>query len=344
MQAEPANLLLKQSHRQLTLTLAAHSQYSAGMTDKLTVALAQIAPVWLDRHRTIDKVIEWATRAAEAGADLVAFGEALVPGYPWWIEHTDGARFDDQRQKELFAHYADQSCEPEKHFRELAELARENNMAIVLGCMERTLDRGGHSLYCSMVKITQDGVIQPTHRKLVPTHEERLVWAPGDGHGLQVHSVPPFHMGALNCWENWMPLPRAALHAQGEDLHIATWPGNKHNTEEITRFIAREGRSYVLSVASLMRREDIPDSIPRADELRAALPEMSGNGGSCIAAPDATWVIEPVIDREELLVAELDAAFVRRERHNFDISGHYARPEILHLELDSARHRGLWKK
>ncbi len=140
-----------------------------------------------------------------------------------------------------------------------------------------------------------------------------------------------------------LPRPRweflrdiAALHE--EILTLGLHP------HRITRFIAREGRSYVLSVASLMRREDIPDSIPRADELRAALPEMSGNGGSCIAAPDATWVIEPVIDREELLVAELDAAFVRRERHNFDISGHYARPEILHLELDSARHRGLWKK
>lgn len=141
-----------------------------------------------------------------------------------------------------------------------------------------------------------------------------------------------------------MPLSRAALHAQGEDLHVAIWPGNKKNTEEITRFAAREGRSYVLSVSSLMRREDIPDSVPRADELRAALPAMSGNGGSCIAAPDATWVVAPVVGREELLVAELDHAFVRRERQNFDISGHYSRPEIIHVELDQARHRGLWTK
>jgi nitrilase len=228
------------------------------MTDKLTVALAQIAPIWLDRDRTIDKVLEYATRAAEAGVDLIAFGEALVPGYPWWLEHTGGARFDDLRQKQWFAHYVDQSCEPQRHFQELAELAQENQMAIVLGCAERALDRGGHSIYCTLVTITPDGLIQPTHRKLMPTHEERLVWAQGDGHGLRVHRVGPFGMGALNCWENWMPLTRAALHAQGEDLHVAIWPGNRHNTEDITRFVAREGRSYVLSVSSLMRHQDIP--------------------------------------------------------------------------------------
>ena len=102
------------------------------------------------------------------------------------------------------------------------------------------------------------------------THEERLVWAQGDGHGLRVHKVQPFTLGGLNCWENWMPLPRAALHAQGEDLHVMTWPGNRHNTEDVTRFVAREGRSYVLSASSLMRRVDVPDSAPDADALRAA--------------------------------------------------------------------------
>ena len=183
---------------------------ASATTDTLTVAVAQIAPVWLDRDRTITKVEAWAERAAAEGAGLVAFGEALVPGYPWWLEHTDAARFDDMRQKEWFAHYTDQSCEPDRHFKDLAEIAREHNMAIVVGCMERALDRGGHSIYCSAVTIGQDGSIQPTHRKLMPTHEERLVWAQGDGHGLRTNSLPPFHMGVLNCWENWMPLPRAA--------------------------------------------------------------------------------------------------------------------------------------
>lgn len=314
------------------------------MSDKLTVALAQIAPVWLDRSQTLDKMLAWANRAADQGAKLVVFGEALVPGYPWWVERTAGARFDDAQQKEWFAHYADQSCEPALHFKALAQLAEERHLTVMFGCMERALDRGGHSLYCSLVTILANGLIQPTHRKLMPTHEERLVWAQGDGHGLRVHKVQPFTVGGLSCWENWMPLPRAALHAQGEDLHVMTWPGNRRNTEDVTRFAAREGRSYVLSASSLMRSVDVSDAAPMADELRSALADMPGDGGSCIAAPDGSWLVEPQAGREDLIVAELDHAFVRRERQNFDISGHYARPELLHIELDSRRHRGLWPK
>lgn len=311
------------------------------MTDRLKVALAQIAPVWLDRERTLAKVHAWTTRAADQGARLIAFGEALVPGYPWWLEHTGGARFDDARQKQWYAHYLDQGCEPARDFAALQQLAREHALTIVLGCMERATDRGGHSLYCSLVTITADGVLQPTHRKLVPTYEERLVWAHGDGHGLRTHRLGAFTLGGLNCWENWLPLARAALHADGEDLHVALWPGNRHNTEELTRFCAREGRSYVLSVSGLMRRQDVDDAMPHAAELRAALPAVSGNGGSCIAAPDASWVVAPVCDREELLIAELDHAFVRRERQNFDASGHYARPDVLRVRLDRERRSNL---
>ena len=314
------------------------------MSDRLTVALAQITPVWLDRDRTLQKVHDWSVRAADRGAELVAFGEALVPGYPFWVEHTGGARFEDEQQKTFYAHYLDQGVVPAEHLRPLADLARERSLTIVLGVMERAQDRGGHSLYCSLTTITKDGTVKPGHRKLVPTHEERLVWAPGDGHGLRCHRVGAFTLGGLTCWENWMPLARAALQAQGEDLHVATWPGNLRNTEDLTRFVAREGRSYALSVCGLLTRDDVPDDLPFADELRRALPDVSANGGSCIAGPDGQWVIEPVVGKEELLVAELDHAFVRRERHSFDPAGHYARPEVLQLEIDRRRHAALREK
>ena len=234
--------------------------------DSLTVGLAQIAPVWLDRERTLAKVLHQIERAAEQGCQLVAFGEALLPGYPFWLERTDGARFNSPVQKELHAHYLQQAVQIEAgHLVPLCRLAAQQRIAVILGCIERPLDRGGHSLYCSLVYISPQGDIASVHRKLMPTYEERLTWSAGDGHGLRVHTLGAFTVGGLNCWENWMPLARTALYAQGEDLHVAIWPGGLHNTQDITRFIAKEARSYVLSVSGLMRVTDIPLETPHRD-------------------------------------------------------------------------------
>jgi nitrilase len=307
-------------------------------SDTLTVGLAQIAPVWLNRDGTLVKVLERIEEAAGCGCQLVAFGEALVPGYPFWIEGTDGARFNSPLQKEIFAHYAHQAVQIEAgHLDPVCKLAEQRQVAVILGTIERPPDRGGHSLYCSLVYITPKGEIANVHRKLMPTYEERLAWSPGDGHGLRVHPLGAFTVGALNCWENWMPLPRAALYAQGEDLHVAVWPGNLRNTEDITRFIAREARSYVLSVSGLMRASDIPADTPHIDEILADFPNTVANGGSCLAGPDGEWLLAPVVDQETLLVATLDHSRVRQERQNFDPAGHYARPDVTQLTVDRRR-------
>lgn len=134
-----------------------------------------------------------------------------------------------------------------------------------------------------------------------------------------------------------MPLPRAALYAQGEDLHVALWPGNVRNTGDITRFIARESRSYVISASALLRRTDIGDALPHGAEIREASEEVLANGGSCIAAPDGNWLVEPVADAECLIAATLHHGFVRRERQNFDPAGHYARPDVTRLVIDRRR-------
>ena len=151
----------------------------------------------------------------------------------------------------------------------LCQAAAAGGIAVVAGCIERAPDRGGHSLYCSLVYVDPTGAIRSVHRKLMPTYEERLTWAPGDGHGLRVHRLGTFTVGGLNCWENWMPLPRAALYALGEDLHVAIWPGGEHNTRDITRFIAQEARSYVLSACGLMRDTDFSPAVPHVDQIRA---------------------------------------------------------------------------
>ena len=273
---------------------------------------------------------------------MVCFGEALVPGYPVWISRTDGARFDTDDQKQLHALYTEQAVQPEAgHLDEVCAAARDGHIAVVLGTIERAADRGGHSLYCSRVFIDADGTIGSVHRKLMPTHEERLTWAPGDGAGLVVHRVGPFTVGALNCWENWMPLARTALYAAGEDLHVALWPGAKRNTEDITRFIAREARSYVISVSCLIREQDFPADVPHRDRIVPTPGEVICDGGTAVAGPDGAWILEPVTGREALLTVELDHRRVLEERQNFDAAGHYARPDVMRLVVDRTRQRAV---
>jgi nitrilase len=304
----------------------------------LRVAVAQIAPVFLDRAATLDKVALRVREAAARGCGLVAFGEALVPGYPVWVERTDGARFDSAAQKALYARYAQEAVVTERGDLEgVCSAARAGRLAVVLGTIERAADRGGHSLYCSRVFIRADGAIASVHRKLVPTYEERLVWATGDGAGLVTHAAGPFTVGALNCWENWMPLARAALHAAGEDLHVALWPGGRRNTESITRFIAAEGRSYVISASGFLRGADVPAGVPLRERIAPEPGEIILDGGSAIAGPDGTWIAEPVTGREELIVADLDVRRVMEERQNFDPSGHSARPDVLALRVNRVR-------
>ncbi|MFS4455070.1 carbon-nitrogen hydrolase family protein [Maribacter sp. 2304DJ31-5] len=308
------------------------------MDNILKVALAQIAPVWLDKSATLKKIEAVIVEAAKKRAELIVFGEAFLPGYPFWLALTDGAQWDLKINKEIHAHYVRNSVQIETgELNGICQLAKEHKMAIYLGMMERAKDRGGHSIYCSLVYINANGQIRSVHRKLQPTYDERLTWAPGDGHGLQVHPLKQFTVGGLNCWENWMPLPRAALYGQGENLHIAVWPGNEHNTRDITRFIARESRSYVISVSSLMRKEDFPQDTPHIDKILDKAPKELANGGSCIAGPDGEWIMEPVCHKEGLIYRDLDFNRVYEERQNFDAVGHYARPDVTKLKINRER-------
>jgi nitrilase len=223
------------------------------------------------------------------------------------------------------------------HLDRLCRVAGQQKMAIYVGCIERPLDRGGHSLYCSLVYIDAKGIIQSVHRKLMPTYDERLSWSPGDGHGLRVHTLGSFTMGGLNCWENWMPLARAAMYAQGEDLHVAVWPGGVHNTSDITRYIAKEARSFVISASGLMRKRDFPVTTPHFDKILENSPDLLASGGSCICGPDGEWIVEPLAEKEKLIVAFLNHQHIREERQNFDPAGHYARPDVTRLTVNRKR-------
>lgn len=307
------------------------------MTDTLTIGLAQIAPVWFDREKTLDKVCERITAAADDHVDVVAFGEALVPGYPFWIEYSKETAFDSPFHKAFHSEYVTQAVSIERgDLDAVRRLAKEKKIAVYLGVIERPKDRG-ESIYASLVFIDRGGEVRSVHRKLMPTYDERMTWAIGDGNGLRTHELGAFTVGGLNCWENWMPLARTALYAQGEDLHVAVWPGSKRNTNDITRFVARESRSFVASVSGLMRRSDLPENLPGIERVLENAPEFLADGGSCVAGPDGQWIIPPLCNEEKLIVAVIDHRRVREERQNFDPAGHYSRPDVLKLTIDARR-------
>lgn len=307
-------------------------------SDNLRVGVAQIAPVWLFREKTLEKFEKYVDQAAEEGCQLVVFGEAQVPAYPWWLDRTNGALFNSPIQKDIHAHYMHQAVQIEAgHLNSICEAASKGQIAVVLGIIERPSDRGGHSLYCTLVYIDPQGVIQTVHRKLRPTYEERLVWSAGDGHGLRVNRLGAFTVGGLNCWENWMPLSRTTLYALGEDLHVAIWPGSVELTKDITRFVAKEGRSYVISAGGVLRKSDIPAEIPHSELIIENSSDIIADGGSCIAGPDGEWIVEPLAEEEKLIVADLDHSRVRAERQNFDPVGHYSRPDVTRLVVNRER-------
>jgi len=304
------------------------------------IAAAQARPRWLDAAGTTAKVLSWLQDAAAQGVELVAFPETFLSGYPFWVEHTGGARFDDARQKRAYAAYLGAAVElggPE--LAQITQAARDLGIFVYLGTTERGTDYARGTVFCTLVAIDPAAGIVSAHRKLMPTFEERLVWGLGDGHGLRVHRLGSARVGGLNCWENWMPQARHAMYAQGEDIHVSVWPGNPRNTVDIARFIAIEGRVFSLAANGLISVADVPADFPLHDDLAALETTVYCRGGSAIAAPDGTWIVEPVADEERLVIADIDLRRVAEERHNFDPAGHYSRPDVFAVEVDRRRRR-----
>ena len=297
----------------------------------MRVAGVQAAPIWLDRKGTIGKVVDLMAEASNGGAQLVAFPETFIPGYPSWTDFGDASRFDEPVQKEAFARYLDNAVDIDgPEFAEVVAAARDLALFTYVGVVERSASQG--SVYCSLVAVDPAFGVVSVHRKLRPTHGERLVWADGDGNGLVAHDYNGWRVGGLNCWENWMPLARTAMYAQGVQLHVATWPGSPAITKDISGFIAQEGRVYVLSVGGVLRAEHIPEDFPLRDVMLAE-GDRYASGGTMIVAPDGTVIEGPIKDEERIVYADIDLDIVRQERHNFDPTGHYSRPDVCNCAL-----------
>jgi nitrilase len=306
----------------------------------MRIAAAQTASVWLDPAATTKKTLAWLADAADQHVQLLAFPETFLSGYPFWVTLTDGARFNDTRQKRAYAAYLDAAVEIDgPEVTAIVTAARDLRVFTYLGITERGGGDARGTVFCTLVAVDPEQGIVSAHRKLMPTYEERLVWGPGDGHGLRVHPLGDgLRVGGLNCWENWMPQARHAMYAGGEDIHVSVWPGSSWLTRDITRFIALEGRVWSLAASGLMSVDDVPTDFPLHDALREHAAALDAyDGGSAIASPTGHWVVEPVSGEERLVVADVDLERVRGERHNFDPTGHYSRADVFDVRVDRTR-------
>ena len=300
----------------------------------MKVAVIQMSPVFLDKTATWEKLKLMILEAIQEGASVVTWSETLIPGYPVWMGMTDAARWNNPDQKRVYSTYARESVSLNgKIVSEMCEISSEHGVMLMGGILEGS----GSSVYATLLTIGFDGQILGRHRKIKPTFDERLLWADGDTEGLRTYDTPEGPIGGLNCWENWIPLARAALHQDGEMIHLAVWPGSHSLTKDITKFMALEGRSWILSACGVYRGEDFGHLSLEDFPLRDEMLEAGGlhSGGSLIAAPTGEIIAGPLPDYEEgILYAEVDKRTVLEERQNFDYSGHYSRPELLNLKRD----------
>ncbi len=272
--------------------------------------------------------------AASAGAELVIFPEVFLSGYPIWARAAGVTSNDELMRIGQIAYLKSAVTTDGPELTAIAKEASRLGVFVYIGVVEQSGSLG--SVYASLVAIHPDQGVVNVHRKLKPTFHERLVWSDGDGHGLQVQSWRDFRIGGLNCYENWQPLARQALYEQGEQLHIATWPGDLSVTEYISRFIAMEGRIYVASVSGLLRASDIPERFP----LRKYVVEgrdLINDGGSMIVAPGGKIIEGPVIGEEVILYADISLDEVLGAHLKLDPAGHYLRGSVLSLKHDRVR-------
>ena len=277
-----------------------------------------------------------AQRAAAAGARVIAFPETWLPGYPAWLDVCrDVALWDHQPVKDVYSRMAAQSVAvPSAACQELADIARSTAATLVIGVVERvTAGRSAGTLFNSVLTFGPDGALLNHHRKLIPTYTERLVLGPGDADGLRSARIDGVKVGALVCWEHWMPLARQALHEAGEDVHVALWPTVHEMHQIASRHYAFEGRCYVLAAGSLMRAASLPRELEPHPDRVTGPNQWVLRGGSAIIGPDGRYVVGPVFDAAQLLMADLDFSRIRAERMTLDVAGHYARDDALSLAV-----------
>ncbi len=304
----------------------------------LRLGLAQLRPAWGDKAATTGIVIEAVKQAAAQRIELLAFSETFLSGYPFWVCRTNGAAFEDARQQRAHAQFLEAAAEIDgPEIAAITQAARDYNVSLYLGINERGGRAGRGTVWCTLVTIDARRGVLGAHRKLMPTHDERLCWGAGDARDLRTHEFGRFRVGGLNCWENWMPYARAALYEDGEDIHISAWPGNAGVTRGLAQMVAQEGRVWSAAVCGLLSLADIPADFEFYTELAAAGTDVIFAGGSMLVSPLGETVLEIPPGTAAIAAYDVDTETLGRARQNFDAAGHYARPDIFALTIHRRR-------
>lgn len=301
--------------------------------DTVKVAVIQAAPVIMDKDATVSKALSLMEEAAGKGAKIVLFPEAFIPAYPRGLSFGTviGSR-DPRGRKDFFRYFDNSVAVPGETTEILGRAARKHGIYLVMGVIEKE----GGTLYCTILYFGPDGTLLGKHRKLKPTGSERIVWGEGDGSTLTVIDTPYAKMGGLICWENYMPLARTAIYGKGTQIYLAPTADSREEWQSTIRHIALEGRCFVLSCNQYVSKDMYPEDLEFYSDLEDQ-PENMCPGGSAIIDPLGKYLVEPVYNREEILLADLDLTLIPQSRFDFDVMGHYARPDVLQLFVNEEK-------
>jgi len=302
--------------------------------DSVKVAVVQAASILFDRKATIEKACRLIGEAAAQGAKFILFPEAFIPAYPRGLSFgmVVGSRSPEGRR--IWQRYWENSVEiPGPVTEILGDTVRENGVYMSIGVIERDSQFSRGTLFCTLLYFGPDGQILGKHRKLKPTGAERLVWGEGDGSTLQVFDTDLGKIGGLICWENYMPLARMTIYGKGVELYLAPTADQRDTWQATLCHIACEGRCFVLGCNQFVTKDMYPDDLEGLDEL-SIQPEVICRGGSSIISPFGEVLAGPLYDREGTLYAELDMTEIIRSKVDFDVTGHYARPDVFQLVVN----------
>lgn len=294
------------------------------------VSVAQAGSILGDTPATLDKLEQITAEAARNDARLILFPEVFVGGYPRGEDFGAVLGSRTARGRDAFRKYWEGAIDvPGPEVERISQVARVHAMTLVTGVLERD----GGTVYCTVLFFGPNGDLLGKHRKLMPTASERLVWGYGDGSTMPVIETDLGRIGAVICWENYMPLMRFYMYMQGVQIYLAPTADNRPEWAASMRHIAQEGRCFVLACNQYTTLSNFPDDHPRGE---GDGPEtVMSNGGSCIVAPSGEFLAPPASDGEQILYAELDMDEIPRWKYDFDVVGHYSRPDVFKLQVDT---------